>query len=56
VAAVKSTLLELPGVARVDIEFANRIAKCQVSADEFDADEAIGKLAEAGFENSSLAD
>ena len=51
--AVTEALQPLPGVAEVNVDFPNRIAKCKVD-DKFDADGAITTLAEAGYKGSSV--
>ena len=49
--AVKKTLQPLPGVAKVNVDFPKRLATVSYDG-EFDTDDAIAKLAEAGYEAS----
>ena len=51
---VRKTLQEVPGVAKVDVDFATKTATCQVDKSKFDAAIAVEKLAEVGFKDSKL--
>ena len=46
---VKSALSQLPGVAEVEVDFANKIAHCSVESDDFDTKSAIDALAAENF-------
>ena len=46
---VEKTLAELPGVVSAEVDFDNNVANCEVNADEFDPDNAMQQLADAGY-------
>ena len=52
--AVTDTLQPLPGVTKIDVNFANRTATCTVEPDKFDTDGAIAKLADAGYNQAKV--
>jgi copper chaperone CopZ len=52
---VRNALKALPGVAKVEADAATRTATLQVDSTKFKAEDAIAKLAAAGFADSSVA-
>ena len=53
---VEDTLQALPGVAAVETDIENKVARVNVDADKFDADSAIAKLAEEGYPETTVAE
>lgn len=54
--AVRKTLEDLPGVARVEVDFNTKTATCQVDQSKFDTNGAIASLAAVGFKDSRIKD
>jgi hypothetical protein len=52
---VRNALKALPGVAKVEADADKRTATLQVDATKFNANDAIAKLAEAGYADSTVA-
>ncbi len=52
--AVRTALLELPGVAEVEVDFATKTATCRVDPSKFDSAGAIEKLAQTGYKDSKV--
>ncbi|MBI5761109.1 MAG: cation transporter [Planctomycetales bacterium] len=52
---MRNALKALPGVAKVEADAATRTATLQVDATKFKTEDAIAKLAAAGFADSSVA-
>ena len=53
---MRNALKALPGVAKVEADSTTRTATLQVDPTKFKAEDAIAKLAEAGYADSSVAE